>query len=656
VQSKQSESPWGKFLDSCHTAVRTPAGIHVAEFILPLLILNRICFGDDDERRKIQEEIIDLLEFKSTLSHPMLQTERQKAVNTMFMVIDTLSYWCEHEEEEKYRLSRKSTSRSRRNSETIDLTENDSGYPWSSDISTAKISDLLGGLSLSLQAKAAAAVDMHARALRLLEMDSRRQVVNDVFGAEPSTLRFPFDVGKIDQCLLKIVLGELYDSETMSALNIEVRMESPISKVLESIRQKEAEGDWEAALQDYEMAMQLDHTPNKAGDLELRKGSLQCLVEIGHFDSVLNQVKGMVKLPGGEAGGVAHLGVQAAWRLGRWDDLSALLQEARSDKSSANSSVDLEGYETAIGDAIFSLKNGKSESTISSIKDARNIVMQNLAGAARESYSRSYPDLVRLQCLREIENANHYFSSTDLQSIKFSEITGFDMGEDSWAWKGRLELASSQGIGHIIGTRIALARIATDHDSEGWLFLELGRKARKNGHFAMAANYFSQAEAAAKRAIVPDSDYDNRTESLKKFNALIYPLNMQVAKLKHAIGDSSSALRLLGQDEMQKAHDMMMPLLVDDKEGALISLATQFELEQARIVVGSKAAVEDDSKVLVDRFVRRLLKLTSWNVDGGLKGGAEIKARFRTILKLAPEWEKGKDQLLQSPLMNFSLP
>ena len=646
--SKSKQSPWGKFLDSCHTAVRTQAGLHVAEFIFPLLVLNRISYGTAVEIRSIRREIIDLLEFNSTLSESMSQTERQKAVNTVFVLIETLSHWAEREEEEKSKLnSRKSsTSRSgRRKSETIDLTGSKTDVAsWDSGKCIERIAQVIGEIPLSLQAKAAAAVDMHARALRLIEMDSRLQVVDKVFGIDASTLRYPFDLEKIDQSMLKDTLGKLCDPETLGALNVETKIASPHSKVRESIRQHEADGEWEAALQDYESAMQLDSGLVKAGNWALRKGSLRCLTEIGHLDSVLNQVKGIFKTPQDEAVGVAALGVEAAWRLGRWDDLSELVNHTKKNEHYGRLKSDGdENFGIAFGDAILGLKRRDPDSVISSVKSARDAVMQSLAGAARESYSRSYPDLVKLHCLREIENANEYFSAdgNDTKEEDLSFGARFEM-DDSSSWKGRLDLASPKGMGAIINTRIALARIANDHGAEGRLFLELGRRSRKNGQFSMAANYFSQAEAVAKRMIVPAGDPDKHRQSLRNISALVYPLTIQVAKLKHAVGDSSAALRLLGQEGVQQVHERMMPLVRADGDNTeLLKLATQFEVGQTKHVTGSSAAVEDDSDALVMRFVGRLLKLTHWNVQGGLHAGAETKARFRTILKLAPDWEKG---------------
>jgi len=40
------KNEWTEFFYACRTALRTEAGLGVAEYLLPLLVLDRLCFGN----------------------------------------------------------------------------------------------------------------------------------------------------------------------------------------------------------------------------------------------------------------------------------------------------------------------------------------------------------------------------------------------------------------------------------------------------------------------------------------------------------------------------------------------------------------------------------------------------------------------------------
>lgn len=40
---------WTEFFYACRTSLRTEAGLDVAEFLLPLLVLDRLCFGNGQD-------------------------------------------------------------------------------------------------------------------------------------------------------------------------------------------------------------------------------------------------------------------------------------------------------------------------------------------------------------------------------------------------------------------------------------------------------------------------------------------------------------------------------------------------------------------------------------------------------------------------------
>ena len=54
--------------------------------------------------------------------------------------------------------------------------------------------------------------------------------------------------------------------------------------------------------------------------IELEKGRMHCMIQLGHFESVIHQCVGLCKMLPDLRCCLAPLGVEASWRLSRWDD------------------------------------------------------------------------------------------------------------------------------------------------------------------------------------------------------------------------------------------------------------------------------------------------------------------------------------------------
>jgi hypothetical protein len=647
-------SRWKDFFFACRSAVRTQAGLSVAEFILPLLILDRICFGTSQDEVLIREELLEVLSFD--LSSCMGQEDHQKAADAVFTVIDTLRNWAEHatEERSKGRTSGSSINKSKRQ---VSIRTNQDSTPitsWPAEETIERIIDVLKTIPLVVQADAAAKIGMHARALLLLEMASRKQHVVHVFEKsideqrkddtaprEQSGFQSGFQSlgtpssDHIDLDLMKTVLSRLDDCETMAAVGKDHVLIDPLLQVRDSIRQREASGDFESALQDYERALQVQGAENR--DPNLESGALQCLLELGRFESVINQVAGL-KQRGATAvdedlSGTTSFAVEAAWRLGRWQILSDLIESEDGKPRPTLSSNHT--YHICSGKAMLGLQRKEVLTVATAIQNAREVLMQSLSSVARESYARSYSEIVRLQCLRELENAHDFLCQENYEysgQLTLNEIA-HSTSTEGWSWDGRLSLVASYCAASVISTRVALARLSGDPVLEGSLFLNSGKRARKNGLQTVAENYFSQAQAAF--ASMPQNEFARNS----KLGNLVDATREQLAKMKHQSGESAVALKILGQASVQRVIDQMLHDM--ETPESLRKLAVKYERQRIGKLSGLAASVHDDDNALTDRFASRLLRLTQWMAEGGLKGGSEIMGRFRIIHKLAPNWEKG---------------
>ena len=650
---KSDSSPWRDMLFACRTAIRTESGLNVAEFIMPLLVLERICYGTSEDFLLIRQELKEVLQMEAKVF--MDSADRQRAVNSVFTTIDTLRAWAEREIEDRSRgrAPANISVRSRRQapSKASDKATSHNSHNWSATESIEKISDLLKELPMRLQANAAQAFGMNARALQRLELEAREDSTVQIFeksqeeqkkDAEKGTrisyqtFSLPTKDGSFDIDLMKKVLARLDDCETMAAIGKDSLFFNPLQQIRDSIREREASEDYETAFQAYERALQASDPRDR--DSSFIEGSLRCLMELGQYETVLNQAGGW-QCARDDSGScnlseISSFAVEAAWKLGRWQTLSHLLEG-----EAITSALDTAGnYEICKGKAVLGLYRKDRSIVSSALLCAREAVMQNLSSLAAQSYARSYSDIVRLQSLREIENANDLSSfGENSQRHELDEIAQ-STAVDGWAWKCRVDVASTRGALSIIGTRVALARLHLDPVLVGSLFLEGGHRARKDKQWAISENLLSQAQAA-----VSGLKGDKSVENHKLFN-LVYSSQVQLAKLSFAKGECSSALRMLGQLSLDRAVSRMLPNI--ERFEVISEMAVESEKRHIHEFSGMSASVYEDDARLKERFAGRLLQLTRWVSDVGLEGSSDVLARFKLIQRLAPDWEKGRRRRL----------
>jgi hypothetical protein len=140
--------------------------------------------------------------------------------------------------------------------------------------------------------------------------------------------------------LTKEVLADLNDYETMSSIEDHTLLVDPSARIRGSIRQKEATGDWEGALQDYERAQQLDGPVNR--NPLTQRGALRCMLKLGRLESVIGQVNGIMSPRSSsedvDISNAIPIAVEASWRLGRWESLAELVDVK------GTSSIDSNGF------------------------------------------------------------------------------------------------------------------------------------------------------------------------------------------------------------------------------------------------------------------------------------------------------------------------
>ena len=705
-------SRWRSMFHACRAAIRSPAGSTVAEFLLPLLILDMICFGDDKDEYMTMQEVKDVLSYRPTdtsnkssspLSRLMSANDLHKAVVTIFSTLDTLKNWAENETEERHKSMRGGSgnehmSLNSRKKNDVSSSENEViCFSWPPDESIARINDLFGALPLSMFASAAAGVGMNARALQYLEMDSRQQIVEQIYDevtldnytSETSQDMQPlYSAGKaltplrnIDLRLMQQLLGELNESDAMIAVGRELERLGLSHNIIDLIHEREAVGDWNGALQGYEQALQLrpqtygqsqnskiaENNKISNEQLILEKGMCKCLLELGQLESVINQVSGILsnseycvkdrsnsdKYFASDERAQMELipsATEAAWRLGRWSLLEKLVNKASPVFLNSTTMYDAESlYHIHIGQAFLGLHRRYANVVSDAIRCARLAVMTSLSSVARESYPRFYPYLLRLHCIREIENASETLClnlSNQVETTKRQDTESLletfaayvtSNSPNAWHWEGRMRLAAPELAGSSVlgNVRLALSRIAEEPSLEGQLWLSMGRSARKAGLLDIAHTAFAHAEISfasckAKSSII-ESDYDEYF--LTSFQNEI---QLQLAKLNHITGETSVALQMMNMEEINM-NELVKKKDIDIDASILLWLSRQHYFNTTKFTIENQSSEQLKGHKKV--FGRRLLQATEWIVEGGLCG-PEITNRYKLVQRVCPDLER----------------
>lgn len=331
---------------------------------------------------------------------------------------------------------------------------------------------------------------------------------------------------------------------------------------------------------------------------DAQQGLLRCLLKLGRLDSVINQARGMsINGDSGNeksfiSGDFLPSAAEAAWRLGNWsvlDHVSGLNLDTITDANGR--------HQVCLGRVMHSLHKKSPPEFTSALQEAREIVMTSLSSAARDSYSQSYPHIMQLHALREVEQASRSWfegSSNESNAILSNE------------WIHRLSTSSpdSSVSNVIVNTRLALCRMAGEPMAEGSLWLDIGKRARKGGLFQVSEQCLTHADAAYTSSVAPALAQE-----------CIGKVKLQLAKLKYAQGETTAALNLIKKD---------VPSSIFHLEG--------------RDLQGCVSR----SGQSVDNIGRLLLQATEWIASDRLKSGSEIRSRYQTVLCLVPNWERGE--------------
>ena len=176
--------------------------------------------------------------------------------------------------------------------------------------------------------------------------------------------------------------------------------------------------------------------------------------------------------------------VQAAWRLGQWDDVRALLSDdgralppasslalatAPSPPDGRPTIMQDDLYEVELANALLSMHDGRVAAISQHCTAARRALIPQIAAAGMDSYSRAYGGLIKLHALQEVQAAAPLLQAIlrvgrDQQTGERPEEIVASLGAMVGQWTDRASLVADapQFLEPILAIRTAILRMA-DH-------------------------------------------------------------------------------------------------------------------------------------------------------------------------------------------------
>ncbi|WIA34494.1 hypothetical protein OEZ86_012821 [Tetradesmus obliquus] len=358
----------------------------------------------------------------------------------------------------------------------------------------------------------------------------------------------------------------------------------------------------------------------------LQIGHLRCLLQMGHHQTLLRQVDGLIARclsgsgsasnpdaadmaqtlnpdmatlgtlnPGGLGvsaeemrgmGGaqwwitqLAALGLAAAWRLGAWGTLRGYLAVIEAAAAAGVKPVTAaDKWEVCVGTILEAAQRRAYPAVLLGITRERAEVLEVLPAVAGESYARCYPELLKLHMLQELEDA--------CGLMQRPQPVGPLVRSRALRWRERLPLTAPllSCREPLLALRRQLAGLAADSEAMGRCWLQHAKLCRSTGHQEAAET--SVLEASARG--VP--------------------------------GALLERCRLLW--EREKGHRAVMEL----------QLAVQQMLDSAD--------AQPEDAALQHQRAKEMLQLTEWMAAVGQGHKDMLRANYEDAIQLDGSWEK----------------
>ncbi|XP_057837480.1 serine/threonine-protein kinase ATR isoform X2 [Cryptomeria japonica] len=595
--------------NACRGIVRHDMG--TALYLLPYLVLNVVCYGTPEARKSVTEEILSVLAEATSKNNDTkicrtgqdillssskcgLSGQSEVCIQAIFTLLDNLGQWVDDLKQE---MALSKSLLAIANGKTMQMkAQTDSQLDVEQIITQCNhVSELLEAVPKVTLAEASYRCHAYARSLLYFETHVRNKSgsFNPAAGAIGA-------FANEDMSFLMKIYSDLDEPDGLFGL---ARLcKSP--KLQDQIIINEKSGNWAEALTCCEKALQMEPT-----SVTRHLGVLNCLLNMCHLQAVVTHVDGLISRIPEYRKEWCMRGVQATWRLGRWDLMGEYLSVADKEGLVSSSPELTATFDISLAKILQALRQNDHYMFAENVGHSRQALLAPLAAAGMESYTRAYPFVVKLHMLRELEDFHALITKNPIlnkQECVYSDPKVLKMIKD---WDDRLKFTqpSLRAREPILALRRIVFSASNLHAEVGNCWLQYAKLCRTAGHYETASRAILEAQSSGTPNV-----------------------HMELAKLHWDAGKSDRAIA-----ELQQA--LANVPVKDLGEAAKAALSDVLLVPSVNPL--SISATQARRNENLDT-AKNLLLLARWVHYTGQKQKEDVISLYGQVRTLMPKWEK----------------
>lgn len=580
--------------NSCRGIVRHD--MQTALYLLPYLVLNAVCHGTEEARQGITQEILSVLDAaaseKSGAAVHGISGQSEVCIQAIFTLLDNLEQWVDDVEQElalsQSSASKQQASKSKDPSPATLMNQD--------QLLTQRkyVSELLTVIPKVTLARASFRCQAYARSLMYFESHVRGKSGSFNPAAERSGVFEDEDVS-----FLMEIYSFLDEPDGLSGLAC---LRKSLSLQDELLINKKS-GNWAEVLTSCEQALQMEPT-----SVQRHSDVLNCLLNMCHLQAMVTHVDGLISRIPHYKKTWCMQGVQAAWRLGRWDLMEEYLTGADEEGLLCSSSESNASFDMDVAKILQSMMKKDHFSVAEKIAMSKQALIAPLAAAGMDSYTRAYPFIVKLHLLQELEDFHTLLVNDSFLEKSFHPgDLNFSKVVDNWENRLRFTQPSLWAREPLLAFRRMVFGASGLGAQVGSCWLQYAKLCRLAGHYETANRAILEAQASGAPNV-----------------------HKEKAKLLWSTRRSDGAIAELQQ--------CLLNMPVEVVGSAAISSITSLSL-----VPLNPPPLPSDTQTLNEKrdIAKTLLLYSRWIHYTGQKQKEDVISLYSRVRELQPAWEKG---------------
>ncbi|XP_075094243.1 serine/threonine-protein kinase ATR-like isoform X1 [Nicotiana tabacum] len=583
--------------NACRGIVRHD--MQIAMYLLPYLVLNAVCDGTEEARCGITEEILSVLNAaaseNSTDVNGISSGHNEVCIQAVFTLLDNLGQWVDDVQQELSLSQSIQTSSSRQQA----LKSKEKAINLSSDsnqvlIQCKHVSELLAAIPKVTLARSSFRCQAYARSLLYFESHVREKSGSFNPASEKSGLFEDEDIS----FLMEIYSG-LDEPDGLCGFASLRKSKSLQDHLL--INKKT--GNWAEVLTSCEQALQMEPT-----SVQRHSDVVNCLLNMCHLQATVTHVDGLISRIPKYKKTWCMQGVQAAWRLGRWDLMDEYLSGADEEGLVCSSSESNALFDMDVAKILQAIMKRDQFSIAKKITLSKQALIAPLAAAGMDSYARAYPFVVKLHMLRELEDYSSLLGGESFLEKSFPLYDpNFSKLIESWENRLKLTQPSLWAREPLLVFRRLVFGASGLHAQVGECWIQYAKLCRSAGHYETASRAILEAKASGAPNV-----------------------HMEKAKLLWSTRRADGAIAELQQT--------LLNMPVEVVGSAAISSITSLSLVPLNpqpLRCGTQSSNENRG------VAKTLLLYSRWIHYTGQKQKEDVISLYSRVKELQPKWEKG---------------